>query len=486
MAFLFRPTITTYRDPSGKRCKKIDSVITDESGEAVFRPGCSKHKSKSPCWYAQYKDAKNRKRRKKLSRNKETAKRALAKIEAEIEQRRYGLGNLYEEHENHPIEEHLGDYERFLLAKDDTKEHVRLAKRHVEYIVEECGFFKISDIRPGPVIEKLAEWRGQDISTATSNHYLRSIKGFTAWLERDGRTGYNPLKHLSLLNADVDRRHERRILPLEVLRLLLITSRTSKRSFRGLNGEARFVLYILAVYTGLRSSELASLTPASFDLASQAPTVTIEAKQAKNRRRETLPLHKELAGLVADYMNGMAPNAPLWRGTWYKQCSAKMVRADLEEARAAWIASAADEEERMNRQKSTTLCYRDSTGKVFDFHALRSQFISGLVQQGVHPKVTQMLARHSKMELTMKHYTHMGMADLQEAVELLPSPLRDKVGSLNVEAAGKGRESKHKVKCKESASNKKTRDFSDNYGDQQRTVDPVVAGSSPVALAKQK
>jgi integrase len=64
--------------------------------------------------------------------------------------------------------------------------------------------------------------------------------------------------------------------------------------------------------------------------------------------------------------------------------------------------------------------YEDTAGRVFDFHALRHQFISGLASAGVHPKVAQTLARHSTITLTMDRYTHLAVADVSGALECLP------------------------------------------------------------------
>ena len=50
------------------------------------------------------------------------------------------------------------------------------------------------------------------------------------------------------------------------------------------------MLYRLAAGTGLRAADLASLTPANFDLASDCPTVTLSAINAKNGKVACNPL----------------------------------------------------------------------------------------------------------------------------------------------------------------------------------------------------
>ena len=68
--------------------------------------------------------------------------------------------------------------------------------------------------------------------------------------------------------------------------------------------------------------------------------------------------------------------------------------------------------------------YRDEAGRVFDFHAIRHQFLSNLARSGVHPKIAQQLARHLTITLTMDRYTHTHTDQLAEALSKLP-PLAD-------------------------------------------------------------
>ncbi len=58
---------------------------------------------------------------------------------------------------------------------------------------------------------------------------------------------------------------------------------------------------------------------------------------------------------------------------------------------------------------------------IADFHSLRHTFISNLVAGGVHPKLAQQLARHSTITLTMDRYSHVGLLDMNAALESLPT-----------------------------------------------------------------
>jgi len=93
------------------------------------------------------------------------------------------------------------------------------------------------------------------------------------------------------------------------------------------------------------------------------------------------------------------PKSKLWPGKWAEnRRAAQMVRRDLE---------------------SAGIPYRNSQGRVFDFHAFRHTFITNLSRAGVFPKVAQELARHSSITLTLARYTHMGLFDLKAGIAAL-------------------------------------------------------------------
>jgi integrase/recombinase XerD len=200
------------------------------------------------------------------------------------------------------------------------------------------------------------------------------------------------------LNAKTDRRHERRAIEADGLRKLLVATAASKVDFAGLTGPDRRILYHVAMTTGFRSSELASLTPAAFDLDAATPTVVVRAAYSKSRRQTFQPLPSDVAEALRGYLQGKPPHAPLWAGDW-QELGAEMLRGDLEAA---------------------GIPYRDPAGKVADLHALRHSYITLLKEAGVSPKNAQELARHSDIRLTMDVYTHTRASDLADDVRKLP------------------------------------------------------------------
>ena len=163
-------------------------------------------------------------------------------------------------------------------------------------------------------------------------------------------------------------------------------------------GPERAMLYQIAVETGLRASELRSLVRASFDLEANPPTVTVAAGYSKRQREDTLPLRRQLADDLRDFLSGKTPTAQTFTVP-PSYDTADMLRADLEAA---------------------GIPYRNDAGRVADFHSLRHSFISNLAAGGVHPKTAQTLARHSTITLTMDRYSHSCQGEQSVALSVLP------------------------------------------------------------------
>jgi site-specific recombinase XerD len=92
--------------------------------------------------------------------------------------------------------------------------------------------------------------RDEGVSLRSVLHYTRAVKGFSRWLWRDGRVRDDALAHLTPPNPDTDPRHARGALSQEEFDALIRATSPAK-PFRGLSGEDRVMLYLVASYTGL-------------------------------------------------------------------------------------------------------------------------------------------------------------------------------------------------------------------------------------------
>jgi integrase len=263
---------------------------------------------------------------------------------------------------------------------------------------------------PRATVEALQARLAGGASVETSNQYLTHLKAFGRWMAREGpnqRIPANPFSHLEPGNEKTDRRHDRRELTADELRRLLATARASGKTFRGLDGRARFHLYAAACGTGFRAGALAGLTPERFDLDSDPPTVTLAVKRDKSRKGKVQPIPPDVAELLRDYLEDKAPGEPVWSRTWAEyRVGAEMLRIDLEAAGIPYEVEGPD-------------------GPLYaDSHALRHTYLTLLGRGGVDLRTAEELAGHSTPLLTAR-YSHRRLHDLAGAVEKLPAFLPD-------------------------------------------------------------
>ena len=387
-----------------------------------------KIKIKSKKWYGRYRDENGTEHRKPLSENKITAQQMLAEIVKQVSRLKSGLAHSAEIEMKKPITGHIADFEKSLKSRNNTPRYVHDTIMKVTRCAESCRWRTPAQIKTTDVEQFLVELREtHGCSIETSNHYLRSLKSFCIWLYNNKRIIENPLATLSLLNSQVDRRHDRRALSNKEF-YLIIDAAESGPPIEGIVGPDRAMLYLLAAYTGLRKGELGSLTMKSFHFGDheKPATVTIEAAYAKNRRHDVLILHPDLVKRLKAWLALKKPQAnellfPVsHRAGGVERKTSKMIRFDIESARTFWIAEAETEKEEKLRYSADFLLYQDEKGKFADFHCLRHTFITNLGRAKVSPKTAQSLARHSDIKLTLGIYTHIDQEDQIAAINSLP------------------------------------------------------------------
>ena len=382
-------------------------------------------RTKGKVWVAEYRGSDGVIHR----RSTRTAdKSAAAQLAAEWERTdarnaAFGIDPRQAAQSQRPLAEHVDDWRAAVLDKDATTTHANLSKNRVQTILDAIKATRWTDLDANKVAGYLADRRKAGLSIQSSNHYIRRIKQFASWMVKCGRALSSPLGILSMQNARTDRRHDRRALASEELAWLIHSTRRGQNR-NGLSGSERAAIYTLAAETGLRAAEIASLTAGSFRLDDDAPAVTVLAGYSKRRRDDTIPLRAETVAELRGVLAHRLPGARAFPIADLSKLS-RTIRADLSDARAAWVDAADTPAERTGRERSFTLAYRDDSGRVADFHSLRHTFISNLARGGVHPKVAQTLARHSTITLTMDRYSHTVVEDLRDALTALPDVRTD-------------------------------------------------------------
>ena len=334
-----------------------------------------------------------------------------------------------------PLEEHIEDYKSELTSRGNTPEYVTKTIFRIRRIADGCRFTFWSDVRGSAVQQFIASMsrnpnprkaskakahsksksaeaptsdqdatkpKPRKATARTKNFYLRDFKSFARWAVRDGRLPKSPVEHLKPLDANKvrnDQRHERRALTVAEVERLLNTTTLGVERF-GMSGRERGMLYRLAVETGLRASELRSLTRESFHLEGEEPIVTAIRDVTKNRQTACLPLRPTTA---AELMTILSNKLPATRAFNMPKADVviDMLRVDLDDAGIVY---------KLDEQR----------GLVADFHSLRHTCGTFLAAAGVHPKLIQTIMRHSTITLTMDKYTHAFKSDEVEAVAKLP------------------------------------------------------------------
>jgi integrase len=345
-----------------------------------------------------YKDENGIRRKKTGTADKGVSERIANAIEERVALRRNGLIDptveRFAEQERIPLKQHLNNFRAALVSKGNTSKHVETFAGRATRVVEVAGLVRLSDMTTARVQAALLSLGSTGLSPSTVNHHRNAVRGFSRWLWKEGRTAADALNGVSPYNAETDRRHDRRTLSPEELTRLIGAANDGKR-YRRMTGPTRALCYRLAIVSGLRYSELDSLTLESFDLGNR-PSVTVLASYAKNGQTSTLPIPPDVADDMRGYLATIPPGCPAFplpaRG-------ADMLKVDLQAA---------------------GLPYRDTAGQVFDFHSLRCQLATLADRAGISPRTVQRMMRHSSLALTDR-YTRPRAADLDAAADSLPS-----------------------------------------------------------------
>jgi integrase len=317
--------------------------------------------------------------------------------------------------ERRPLADHVQDWRDYLKGKGDDPRHYDQSRTRVLKLIDIAKIMRISGLTISAVQTALAEIRlnkgrcgRKQMGDNALHYYARTIKSFSRWLWRDGRVRDDPLVHMEL--PEVNDKMTRRALEAEEAAALLDVTPTLRRR-AGLPGPDRAIVYATALGTGFRLAELMSLTPESFDVGADPPTITCLGKNTKNGRDAIQPIRPELAAMLRPWLVGKPPGEPVFLIDYCN--AAPALRSDLKEAGV-----------------DSSECY--------DFHCLRHTYVTMLIKSGANVKVCQELARHSDPKLTMNLHTHLTVHDMSQGLEGLAHILPTKGVSKGLTGTDRG------------------------------------------------
>ena len=411
-------------------------------------------------------------------RDEAAARAVLTGLEKRAEKVRSGIITSAEDamtiHQHSPLSEHLAEFISTMRAAGRSETHVTGTERLIQRVIDESGFRRLSDLQAGAVERWLAQQTlpqegNVTMGARTRNSYLVALGTFCNWCVARDRLPFNPLAKLDRADERSDRRRQRRALTeAELSRLLIVarlrplaeygretmpkpndpTKTPQKRcraswTYKPLTfdelpaavdrarerlkespdfiaqqerlGHERELIYKLAVTTGLRKNEIASLTIGQLDLDCDCPQVTLNAADEKNREGNSIPLRQVVADELRQWVSSIG--AGIHRNTL-----SIFDRRESDNSAASKLFNVPDDLSKVfERDRAVAgIAKKDDRGRTVDVHALRHTFGTMLSVAGVTPRVAQAAMRHSDISLTMNLYTDPRLLDVQGAVESLP------------------------------------------------------------------
>jgi integrase len=350
-------------------------------------------------WYYRFTDADGIKREWKGCTDRRATEDLARHAESNVARTKRGLSDPKAERiavENRrPICEQIAGLIDSMKSKGRDPKHVRSTQTYIERVITLARIERARDLTPSAIDQAVLTLKADGLSARAVNAHITAVKSLSRWLKRDGRIADYTLETVGKLDERSDRRRIRRALTPEQATRVIHAASAGPEAF-GLTGPERAMLYDLALGTGFRAEELATLTPERFSLGSDPPTVTVLAGYAKNGTEAVQPIAIALADRLCPWLADKTPGRPVFDGMTHR--TAEMLRVDMEAA---------------------GIPYETASG-VADFHALRAAYVSNLVASGASVKTCQTLARHSTPSLTIGVYAKVSLHDIKGAVENLP------------------------------------------------------------------
>ena len=433
--------LACWRDGKGR--KRSAEVAVGKDG--VVRIG-----TRTATYYARYRDARGRMQDVATGCRDETAARAvLADLVRRCELVRARVITPTEDavadHQDTPLAEHVEAWLSHLEAKGVTKGRVKTNRQRFMQVAGDCGFTRLTDL-DGIDLEKWMLSKAKEgMSAGSRNGYREACVGFGNWAVRARRLGENPFAYVPKADAKADCRRKRRALTEEeLLRLLdaarrrpLLEARTIRR---GKNkgkpfgkvtprtreqlerlGRERALIYKALVLTGLRKSELASITVGQLELDGPYPYAILHAANEKNRRGSEIPLR---ADMVADIRQWLAEKLSVAQqdALRHRQPPPEALSSDT----PVFTVPTALVKILDRDLALAGIPKKDGRGWSVDVHAMRHTFGTLLSRGNVAPRTAQAAMRHSSLDLTMNVYTDPQLLDVAGALEALPQlPIAD-------------------------------------------------------------
>jgi len=367
------------------------------------------------------------------------AKTAFTDYEASVElgrklARRAALASVgrvdrFEEHSETPVEEHLEAFIDGLWSAGRADRYVEQVEQRIRTILTGLKVKFLHELDPVAVDRFLTDLaRKRNLSAITRNEYITSIKSFTKWavtyrrmkddvltgLRLTERRGVEPAHPRRALSVDeiarlLDAAERRPLLEFQTVRIgpnagkpvAKVTERVAAKAMR--KGRERWLVYMLAVWTGLRRGEIKQLTWGDIQLDTAPGHIHLRAQTTKSKRADSLPIHPQLRDALRAWR---AENAPV----------------STDEGTPAYVVRTVPDMKCLRADLALAgIPDKDEAGRYVDFHSLRVSLSTMLAAHKVSPRAAQALMRHSDPRLTASVYTDEKLLPLAAELGSVPA-----------------------------------------------------------------
>ena len=299
-------------------------------------------------------------------RQKENAERKAREIVKDYEAEYVGdTSRRFKRISESPIREHLDVYLKHKHTELDGNQHWYESKLRINGLLNQTGWELIGEI----TYENLLEWRSNStLSANTLNNYISALRVFLRWMVDTGKMKENPAERIKALKRRRD--SFRRAL-----------TKTERNALLRVSGKRRIV-YLTAMYTGLRRKELSKLRWDDIHFRKGENFIKVRASTTKNEKSAQIPIPDQLA----DELQAFRKRLKRKKETVFNRIIPEVctLKKDLEKAE---------------------IPFTDGLGRRCDFHALRYCYALILVENEVPERVRMELMRHSDLSLTAVIYT---------------------------------------------------------------------------------
>src|SRR5262245_22880388 len=228
--------------------------------------------------------------------------------------------------------------------------HQKEGKSRLKKAREWGKWVTMRDVEKGQVGEYLRHLAAEGKAARSQNHARKHLRLFFAFCVQEGWMNENfaeDTKAVPLTRST--RTHLRRALAVEELGRVLSSAEEADRDYRAARHGGRQVLYAVAAFAGYRRSELLRLVKEDCTPIGEKPRWHVPAERTKNGLAVRLPMTPECAAALREHWLRLGPGEALFKTA----PNMKTWRRDL---------------------KRAGIVYKDSRGRVADFHALRYTF----------------------------------------------------------------------------------------------------------------